>query len=61
MTWNEFKQHVDKQLADAKISGDTDIWYIDISFPQIAVNGETISDMYNLTVIPDDIHGITIS
>lgn len=34
MTWNQFKQHVDKLIAEKGISGDEEIWYIDISFPQ---------------------------
>ena len=33
MTWNEFKNFVDKELEENEISQDTEIWYIDISFP----------------------------
>lgn len=34
MTWTEFKQAIDKQLEENQISPDSDIWYIDISFPE---------------------------
>lgn len=34
MTWKQFKEEVDKQLAEKGISEDEEIWYIDISFPQ---------------------------
>ena len=33
LTWNEFKDIVGQQLIDKGISGDEEIWYIDISFP----------------------------
>jgi hypothetical protein len=33
LTWNEFKLLIDKQLAEKGISGDEEIWYIDISYP----------------------------
>jgi len=35
MTWKEFKQEVDRQLADAGQSEDVPIWYIDISWPDM--------------------------
>lgn len=34
MTWDEFKQSVDKQLAEKQMDGSIDLWYIDISNPQ---------------------------
>lgn len=34
MTWKQFKEEVDKQLAEKNISEDEEIWYIDIgAFP----------------------------
>ena len=33
MTWQEFKDAVDKHLEEEGISPDTEIWYIDIAFP----------------------------
>jgi len=33
MTWEEFKAMVDKELEAKGIKQDTEIWYIDISFP----------------------------
>jgi len=33
MTWTEFKEIVDAELDAQGISHDTEIWYIDISFP----------------------------
>jgi hypothetical protein len=33
MTWKELKEAIDKQLKERGISEDTEIWYIDISFP----------------------------
>jgi len=34
MTWNEFKEAVDKALAEKGANGDLSIWYIDVSFPE---------------------------
>lgn len=34
MTWDEFKQSVDKQLAEKRVDGSIELWYIDISYPQ---------------------------
>ena len=34
MTWNEFKEHIDKLLEKENISKNEEIWYIDISFPR---------------------------
>lgn len=33
MTWNEFKDLIDKELDKFKVNHDVEIWYIDISFP----------------------------
>lgn len=33
MTWKEFKNSVDKALQEKDIDENTEIWYIDISFP----------------------------
>lgn len=33
MTWNEFKQLVDRRLAEQGSDGDVEIWYIDVSYP----------------------------
>jgi len=33
MTWKQFKDGVDKQMQEKGISEDTEIWYIDFSFP----------------------------
>jgi hypothetical protein len=33
MTWKEFKEEVDRQLAAQGKDENIDIWYIDISFP----------------------------
>ena len=35
MTWKEFKDAVDKRLAEDGISEDDSIWYIDVSFPDM--------------------------
>lgn len=34
ITWKEFKEIIDEQLKEKGISEDTEIWYIDISFPR---------------------------
>lgn len=34
MTWNEFKELVDRELAERGKDGMTLIWYIDISIPK---------------------------
>ena len=34
MTWKQFRDMVDEQLAAQGIGEDTPIWYIDISFPR---------------------------
>ena len=34
MTWDEFKQAVDKALADVEETGEIEIQYIDISWPE---------------------------
>lgn len=34
MTWNEFKNAVDADLEEKNISGDTEVWYIDVTFPE---------------------------
>lgn len=49
LTWNEFKEKVEKQLDEKGISWDEDIWYIDISFPR------------NVDVEVDKNSGISIS
>jgi len=33
MTWKEFKDAIDKELKEKGIDESTEIWYIDISFP----------------------------
>lgn len=33
MTWREFKDDIDKQLAEHGVKGDVEIWYIDVSSP----------------------------
>lgn len=33
LTWDEFKELVDKELDKLEIGHDVEIWYIDISFP----------------------------
>ena len=35
LTWKQFKEVIDKQMKDKGISEDTEIHYIDISFPQL--------------------------
>jgi hypothetical protein len=35
VTWREFKEWVDRQLAEKGISEDTPIWFIDLSFPDV--------------------------
>ena len=35
MTWKQFKDGVDKQMQEKGISEDTEIWYIDFSFPNV--------------------------
>lgn len=42
MTWKEFKEQVDRQLAEQGISEDTPIQYIDLSFP--IKNSELITE-----------------
>jgi len=32
-TWKEFKDAIDKLLAENNISDDVPIWYIDVSYP----------------------------
>ena len=34
LTWNEFKKMIDQQLKEKNIDPNTNIWYIDISYPQ---------------------------
>jgi hypothetical protein len=53
LTWTEFKASVDRQLAKQNISPDTQIWYIDVSFP-----GEESHNKVEVSV--DDILGIAI-
>ena len=36
MTWNAFKEYVDKELISKGGNGNEEIWYIDISFPDIS-------------------------
>jgi hypothetical protein len=33
MTWKQFKEIVDAQMVEKGISEDSDVWVIDISFP----------------------------
>ncbi len=47
MTWNEFKKHIDILLDKEGISHDEIIWYIDTSFPDCKVVGETESSHAN--------------
>lgn len=48
MTWNEFKELVDSQLAEKGESGDIEIHYIDISYPddrmEIGISEEESAD-----------------
>ena len=52
MTWNEFKEHVDKILESKGSKGDIEIWYIDISYPtkNTSVDIVTTSDDPQLKV-----------
>ena len=43
MTWNQFKEHIDALLKDQQISGDEEIWYIEISFPMADDDSECLS------------------
>ena len=55
MTWKQFKEAVDKQLAEKGISENEEIWYIEISFPQ-----EDDFDKDRLRVDFDDDCGIAL-
>lgn len=33
MNWNEFKGEVDRQLEAKGLSGDAELWWIEVSFP----------------------------
>jgi len=33
MTWNELKKAIDERLTVKGISHDTEVWYVDVSFP----------------------------
>lgn len=35
MTWKEFKEELDRELKAQGIDENTEIWYIDVSFPTI--------------------------
>ena len=38
MTWEQFKEHVDKYLRDSNLGADIDILYFDVSFPDEDMN-----------------------
>jgi hypothetical protein len=40
LTWNEFKEHIDKQLEENGIDPNTEIWYIDTTCPSKGEPGE---------------------
>ncbi len=33
MTWKEFKAKVEAEMEERGITDDTDLWYIDVAFP----------------------------
>jgi hypothetical protein len=35
MTWKQFKDSVERQMEKQDVSEDTEIWYIDISSPDL--------------------------
>ena len=55
MTWKEFKDAVDKELKENGIDENTEIWYIDISFPN-----KDDFEKGRLGVVLDDACGIAI-
>jgi hypothetical protein len=61
MTWNQFKQHIDMLLAKEGISQDEDIWYIDISYPEVVEIGKEDSNSNCPSVSFDESSGIMIS
>ena len=54
MTWRQFKQAVDAELAKRGVSEDTGIWYFDFAFPS-GVGG---SGMDEITLGVDKHSGI---
>ncbi len=61
MSWNDFKKYVDKKLADEGISPNTEIWYIDVSYPSMTEGGEATSDICQIEVSENANSGIAIS
>lgn len=51
MTWEQFKEFVDKYLAEHNIDPTVVIWYIDISFPVVEC----------ITIDVDDTSGLNIA
>ena len=33
MTWNQFKEYVDKRLVEKGLTGESDIRFIDVNYP----------------------------
>lgn len=51
MTWKEFKEAVDKQLKEKGISEDAEIWWIDVTCPDVLNNDITVGkDEYGLLI-----------
>lgn len=51
MTWKEFKEAVDKSLAENSVDGGTlEIWYIDVTYPDTE-NLEICSVPDSLTIV----------
>ena len=55
MTWKEFKAAVDKAMQDAGIDENTEIWFIDISFP-----AQDAFETGQMTMSVDDTCGMEI-
>ncbi len=47
MTWKEFKELIDKELAEKGLPQDVEIWYIDFSFPDASHESTTPSVGYD--------------
>lgn len=47
MTWNEYKNEVDKQLAEKEISPDSEIFYIEGTNSSVQYEEELLNVYYN--------------
>jgi len=47
MTWNEFKEEVERQMEEQGLTGEEEIWYIDIGMDNGIDDVEDIEVAYN--------------